>query len=74
MADLAALDAPTSSNAAGEGGGWGKTSWSGRLMYTSRPSPSDEDSMVNFTDDHRIIYGADLAAFLQTFAKIDEDR
>lgn len=25
---------------------------------------------VNVTADHRIIYGADLAAFLQTFAKI----
>jgi pyruvate dehydrogenase E2 component (dihydrolipoamide acetyltransferase) len=28
---------------------------------------------VNVTADHRIIYGADLAAFLQTFAKIVED-
>ncbi|XWS23252.1 hypothetical protein CRYUN_Cryun29cG0105500 [Craigia yunnanensis] len=25
---------------------------------------------VNVTADHRIIYGADLAAFLQTFSKI----
>ena len=25
---------------------------------------------VNVTADHRIVYGADLAAFLQTFAKI----
>uniref|UniRef100_A0A453M915 Dihydrolipoamide acetyltransferase component of pyruvate dehydrogenase complex n=3 Tax=Aegilops tauschii TaxID=37682 RepID=A0A453M915_AEGTS len=29
--------------------------------------------MVNVTADHRIVYGADLAAFLQTFAKIIED-
>ncbi|WOL20073.1 dihydrolipoyllysine-residue acetyltransferase [Canna indica] len=29
--------------------------------------------LVNVTADHRIIYGADLAAFLQTFAKIVED-
>ncbi|XP_039114401.1 dihydrolipoyllysine-residue acetyltransferase component 4 of pyruvate dehydrogenase complex, chloroplastic [Dioscorea cayenensis subsp. rotundata] len=29
--------------------------------------------LVNVTADHRIIYGADLAAFLQTFAKIIED-
>ncbi|KAJ0974904.1 hypothetical protein J5N97_016869 [Dioscorea zingiberensis] len=29
--------------------------------------------LVNVTADHRIIYGADLAAFLQTFAKILED-
>ncbi|KAG9458397.1 hypothetical protein H6P81_002905 [Aristolochia fimbriata] len=28
---------------------------------------------VNVTADHRIIYGADLAAFLQTFAKIIEN-
>ncbi|KAJ6852610.1 uncharacterized protein M6B38_253655 [Iris pallida] len=28
---------------------------------------------VNVTADHRVIYGADLAAFLQTFAKIIED-
>ena len=28
---------------------------------------------VNVTADHRIIYGADLAAFLQTFAKIVEN-
>ncbi|XP_078444195.1 2-oxoacid dehydrogenases acyltransferase family protein [Wolffia australiana] len=28
--------------------------------------------LVNVTADHRIIYGADLAAFLQTFAKIVE--
>ncbi|CAI5937666.1 unnamed protein product [Closterium sp. NIES-65] len=28
---------------------------------------------VNVTADHRIIYGADLAEFLQTFAKIVED-
>ncbi|TVU05770.1 hypothetical protein EJB05_48953 [Eragrostis curvula] len=28
---------------------------------------------VNVTADHRIVYGADLAAFLQTFAKIIED-
>ncbi|XP_068658883.1 dihydrolipoyllysine-residue acetyltransferase component 4 of pyruvate dehydrogenase complex, chloroplastic [Aristolochia californica] len=28
---------------------------------------------VNVTGDHRIIYGADLAAFLQTFAKIIEN-
>lgn len=25
---------------------------------------------VNVTADHRIVYGVDLAAFLQTFAKI----
>ncbi|GJM98838.1 hypothetical protein PR202_ga15882 [Eleusine coracana subsp. coracana] len=31
------------------------------------------EMMVNVTADHRIIYGADLAAFLQTFAKIIED-
>ncbi|XP_062196755.1 dihydrolipoyllysine-residue acetyltransferase component 4 of pyruvate dehydrogenase complex, chloroplastic-like [Phragmites australis] len=29
--------------------------------------------LVNVTADHRIVYGADLAAFLQTFAKIIED-
>ncbi|MQL89669.1 hypothetical protein Taro_022249 [Colocasia esculenta] len=29
--------------------------------------------LVNVTADHRIIYGADLAAFLQTFAKIVEN-
>ncbi|CAN6910613.1 unnamed protein product [Brassica oleracea var. botrytis] len=29
--------------------------------------------MVNVTADHRIVYGADLAAFLQTFAKIVEN-
>ncbi|KAI4357833.1 hypothetical protein L6164_001756 [Bauhinia variegata] len=29
--------------------------------------------LVNVTADHRIIYGADLAAFLQTFSKIIED-
>ncbi|KAG0485559.1 hypothetical protein HPP92_009638 [Vanilla planifolia] len=29
--------------------------------------------LVNVTADHRIIYGADLAAFLKTFAKIIED-
>ncbi|KAJ8774670.1 hypothetical protein K2173_017116 [Erythroxylum novogranatense] len=29
--------------------------------------------LVNVTADHRIVYGADLAAFLQTFAKIVED-
>ncbi|XP_077236134.1 2-oxoacid dehydrogenases acyltransferase family protein [Tasmannia lanceolata] len=29
--------------------------------------------MVNVTADHRVIYGADLAAFLQTFAKIIEN-
>lgn len=28
---------------------------------------------VNVTADHRIVYGADLAAFLQTFAKIVEN-
>ncbi|XP_062192211.1 dihydrolipoyllysine-residue acetyltransferase component 4 of pyruvate dehydrogenase complex, chloroplastic-like [Phragmites australis] len=28
---------------------------------------------VNVTADHRIVYGADLAAFLQTFAKVIED-
>ncbi|KAJ4795238.1 Dihydrolipoamide acetyltransferase component of pyruvate dehydrogenase complex [Rhynchospora pubera] len=28
---------------------------------------------VNVTADHRVIYGADLAAFLQTFAQIIED-
>ncbi|XVE55022.1 hypothetical protein DITRI_Ditri03aG0127700 [Diplodiscus trichospermus] len=28
---------------------------------------------VNVTADHRVIYGADLASFLQTFAKIIED-
>jgi len=28
---------------------------------------------VNVTADHRIIYGADLAAFLQTFSKIIEN-
>lgn len=28
---------------------------------------------VNVTADHRVIYGADLAAFLQTLAKIIED-
>uniref|UniRef100_A0A453KT16 2-oxoacid dehydrogenase acyltransferase catalytic domain-containing protein n=1 Tax=Aegilops tauschii subsp. strangulata TaxID=200361 RepID=A0A453KT16_AEGTS len=31
------------------------------------------EMLVNVTADHRIIYGADLAAFLQTFAKIVED-
>ncbi|KAL5201136.1 hypothetical protein ABZP36_035490 [Zizania latifolia] len=31
------------------------------------------EMLVNVTADHRIIYGADLAAFLQTFAKIIED-
>ncbi|CAH8360945.1 unnamed protein product [Eruca vesicaria subsp. sativa] len=29
--------------------------------------------LVNVTADHRIVYGADLAAFLQTFAKIVEN-
>ncbi|KHN37233.1 Dihydrolipoyllysine-residue acetyltransferase component of pyruvate dehydrogenase complex [Glycine soja] len=29
--------------------------------------------LVNVTADHRIIYGADLAAFLQTFSKIIEN-
>ncbi|TKY69367.1 Dihydrolipoyllysine-residue acetyltransferase component [Spatholobus suberectus] len=29
--------------------------------------------LVNVTADHRIIYGADLAAFLQTFSKIVEN-
>lgn len=29
--------------------------------------------LVNVTADHRVIYGADLAAFLQTFAKIIEN-
>ncbi|MCD7456218.1 Lta2p [Datura stramonium] len=29
--------------------------------------------LVNVTADHRIVYGADLAAFLQTFSKIVED-
>ncbi|KAG6432676.1 hypothetical protein SASPL_104260 [Salvia splendens] len=29
--------------------------------------------LVNVTADHRVIYGADLAAFLQTLAKIIED-
>ncbi|GAB2280088.1 hypothetical protein Dimus_014725 [Dionaea muscipula] len=29
--------------------------------------------MVNVTADHRIIYGADLAAFLQTFSKIIQE-
>lgn len=28
---------------------------------------------VNVTADHRVIYGADLAAFLQTFSKIIEN-
>lgn len=28
---------------------------------------------VNVTADHRIVYGADLAAFLKTFAKIVEN-
>lgn len=28
---------------------------------------------VNVTADHRIIYGADLATFLQTFSKIVEN-
>lgn len=28
---------------------------------------------VNVTADHRVIYGADVAAFLQTLAKIIED-
>lgn len=28
---------------------------------------------VNVTADHRVIYGADLAAFLQTLAQIIED-
>lgn len=28
---------------------------------------------VNVTADHRVIYGADLAAFLQTLSKIIED-
>lgn len=31
------------------------------------------EMLVNVTADHRIIYGADLAAFVQTFAKIVED-
>ncbi|RCV11622.1 hypothetical protein SETIT_2G201500v2 [Setaria italica] len=31
------------------------------------------EMLVNVTADHRIIYGADLASFLQTFAKIVED-
>ncbi|CAM0951315.1 unnamed protein product [Alopecurus aequalis] len=31
------------------------------------------EMLVNVTADHRIIYGSDLAAFLQTFAKIVED-
>ena len=28
---------------------------------------------VHVTADHRIVYGADLAAFLETFAKIVEN-
>lgn len=31
------------------------------------------EMLINVTADHRIIYGADLAAFVQTFAKIVED-
>ncbi|KAF7031324.1 hypothetical protein CFC21_042667 [Triticum aestivum] len=31
------------------------------------------EMLVNVTADHRIIYGADLAVFVQTFAKIVED-
>ncbi|XP_020269830.1 dihydrolipoyllysine-residue acetyltransferase component 4 of pyruvate dehydrogenase complex, chloroplastic [Asparagus officinalis] len=48
----------------------------------SKPTPvADKDGffsvkskmLVNVTADHRIVYGADLAAFLQTFAKIIEN-
>ncbi|EPS71386.1 hypothetical protein M569_03366, partial [Genlisea aurea] len=41
-------------------------SWDGRIGIRTQ-------MQVNVTADHRIIYGADLAAFLQTFAKIVED-
>ncbi|KAI3817183.1 hypothetical protein L1987_10972 [Smallanthus sonchifolius] len=48
----------------------------------SKPTPvADKDGyfsvknkmLVNVTADHRIVYGADLAAFLQTFAKIVQE-
>lgn len=53
----------------------------GAIMAVGASKPSviaDKDGffsvknkmLVNVTADHRIIYGADLAAFLQTFAKI----
>ncbi|XP_039795155.1 dihydrolipoyllysine-residue acetyltransferase component 4 of pyruvate dehydrogenase complex, chloroplastic-like isoform X2 [Panicum virgatum] len=56
----------------------------GAIMAVGASKPTvvaDKDSffsiksemLVNVTADHRIIYGADLAAFLQTFAKIVED-
>ncbi|KAM0019843.1 putative dihydrolipoyllysine-residue acetyltransferase [Helianthus debilis subsp. tardiflorus] len=48
----------------------------------SKPTPvADKDGyfsvksqmLVNVTADHRIVYGADLAAFLKTFAKIVQE-
>lgn len=48
----------------------------------SKPTPvADADGffsvknkmLVNITADHRVVYGADLAAFLQTFSKIIEN-
>lgn len=44
------------------------------LFRTSKFHTIDRESFqVNITADHRVIYGADLAAFLQTLAKIIED-
>ncbi|XP_023914907.1 dihydrolipoyllysine-residue acetyltransferase component 4 of pyruvate dehydrogenase complex, chloroplastic isoform X1 [Quercus suber] len=56
----------------------------GAIMAVGASKPTvvaDEDGyfsvktkmLVNVTADHRIIYGADLAAFLQTFSKIVEN-
>lgn len=38
-------------------------SYTGNMQYVQ----------VNVTADHRVIYGADLASFLQTLANIIED-
>ena len=43
------------------------------LMNVHLAKLAVEYFQVNVTADHRIVYGADLAAFLQTFAKIVED-
>ncbi|KAK6133833.1 hypothetical protein DH2020_032426 [Rehmannia glutinosa] len=47
-----------------------KTDASSAPIFSAYP---DNRYLVNVTADHRIIYGADLAAFLQTFSKIIEN-
>ncbi|KAB1221045.1 Dihydrolipoyllysine-residue acetyltransferase component of pyruvate dehydrogenase complex [Morella rubra] len=44
-----------------------------RMCHVHFPCFRDAFSEVNVTADHRVIYGADLAAFLQTFAKVIEN-